>query len=159
VKGVEPALGVFKRIPALLYLLIHIAKDPATRDAVTNAQLDTFAATSGRISGSEEIGTQALFNFVTHLAHWAPGFMKPLRGRSAVQVAAASVSGAPSEGRDRALAPAIVRAYYANAPEGSYVYAGWKQVQHYVNDMRDDGLDVTGDPVLSASQPPSRDVA
>ena len=71
-----------------------------------------------------------------------------------MEAAAAEVPGSPSEARDRLLAPAIVRAFYANAGPSAYIVRAWPQLQKYVRDMRDDGLDVTGDSVLAASSPP-----
>jgi hypothetical protein len=151
------ALQVIRATPALLNLFIDLAKDPSTRQAVADAQLGAFLALSGRFAGSEEITTQALYNFVTHLKHWAPGYIAPPGRPSAVQVAAAKVGGSASADRDRQLAPAIVQAFYDNAPSSGYVVTGWKQVQSYVRDMARDGLDVTGDPLLSASSAPGKE--
>ncbi len=49
----------------------------------------------------------------------------------------------------------VVRAFYAAAPANAYIRnaQGWKQLQGYVRDMRQDGL-ATADPVLSAAEPP-----
>lgn len=155
VEGSKPALQVIRATPALMNLLIHLAKDPATRDAVTDAQLGTFVATSGKFAASEQLATQALFTFASHLKHWAPGYLAPPGKKNAVETAAAAVPGAPSADRDKQLAPAVVTAYYANAPVNAYIAgSGWKQLQKYVRDMREDGLDVVSDPVLSASSPP-----
>jgi hypothetical protein len=156
VEGKAEALQVIRATPALLNLFIHVAKNPSTRDAVTDAQLGTFLATSAKVAGSEQLATQALFNFVAHLKHWAPGYVVPPHGKTAVETAAAAVPGQPSEARDRQLAPEIVKAFYGNAGPKAYIVGSWKsQVQRYaLHDMRDDGLDVTGDPVLSASSPP-----
>lgn len=154
VTGKREALQVIRQTPALLNLFVKLAKDPTTRDAVTDAQLGAFVAGSGNLRGSQEIATQALYNFATHLKHWAPGYLEP-RGGSAIEVAARQVPGAPSDARDRLLAPAIVRAFYANAPAGSYPWKQWRQLQGYaLRDMKADGLDVTGDSALSASAPP-----
>jgi len=151
VTGKKEALEVIRSTPALVNLFIDLAKDPATREAVADAQLGAFLATSASIPGSETIGTQALYTFATHLAHWAPGWAKP-----AVKAAAAQVPGDPSADRDVRLAPAIVAAFYEAAPAKSYVVTGWNQLKGYVRDMAKDGLDVTGDPVLSASSPPGK---
>lgn len=150
VEGKREALQVIRQTPALLHLLIHVAKDPATRDAVTRAQLDTFLAGSGSLPGSETIATQALYNFASHLKHWAPAYM-----RGVIAEAAAKVPGPPSPERDRRLAVAIAEGFYARAPEGSYPRKQWRQFQGYVRDMRTDGLDVTADPVLAAADPPA----
>jgi hypothetical protein len=153
VTGKAPALQVIRGTPALLHLFIHLAKNPATRGPVADAQLGAFLASSGTFSGSETIATQALYNFVSHLKHWAPGFVS-------VDTASAEVPGAPNEERDRQLVPAIVRAFYRKAPANSYVRnaQGWKQLQGYaLRDMKADGLDVSDDPMLTASEPPGGD--
>jgi hypothetical protein len=150
VTGQKPALEVVRRTPALLHLLISVAKDPATRDAVTEAQLAAWMATSGNLPGGDAIFTQALYNFCTHLKHWAPGYMD-----GAVTWAASQVAGDPSETRDRQLAPLVVRYFYAKA-KGKWIPA-WKQMQQYVGHVKADGLDVSADPVLAASSPPTDD--
>lgn len=153
VTGKTPALQVIRGTPALMNLFIHLAKDPATREAVADAQLGAFLASSGTFAGSNEVATQALYNFVAHLKHWAPGFV-------AVDSAAAGVPGGPSEDRDRALAAAVVRVFYDKAPAKSYVRTGWKQLQGYaLRDMKADGLDVGGDPLFTASEPPSKGIS
>lgn len=149
VTGKKEGLQAIRRQPVLLHLLIHLAKDPATRDAVTDAQLATFKAQAGSIPGSETIATQALFNFAAHLKHWAPAYMAGV-----VESAASAVAGAPTEARDRELAPEIVRGFYAKA-KGYAWRPDWKQLQGYVRDMKNDGLDVTSDSVLAASVPPT----
>lgn len=155
VEGRGEALEVIRRTPALLNLLIAIAKDPATREAVADAQAGVFVATSGKIAGSETIATQALYTLASHLKHWAPGYML-----HAVERAAAAVPGAPSEERDRRLAPAIVQAFYAAAPADSYIVKGWPQAQRYMlRDMKEDGLDLSGDPVLAAASAPTKEAA
>lgn len=149
VAGKTPALQVIRSTPALMNLFIQLAKDASTREAVADAQLGAFLASSGTFSGSEAVATQALYNFVAHLKHWAPGYAS-----GSVETAASEIPGSPSEERDRLLAPAIVRAFYNKAPAGSYVHKGWRQLQGYVRDMKEDGLDVTGDPTLAAPDPP-----
>ncbi len=154
VRGKREGLEAIKASPELLNLLISLARDPATRDAVTRAQLDTFKALSGNLPGSETIGTQGLFNFAVHLKHWAPGFMV-----DSVNVAASKVPGAPSEARDRTLAPEIVRRFYERAHAAKGWIPDWKQLKGYVGDMKTDGLDVTADAVLSAPESPVKAVA
>ncbi len=146
VTGKREALEVIRRTPALLDLFIHLAKDPQTREAVAEAQLDAFLKTSGNLPGSDTIATQALFNFATHLKHWAPGYMQGV-----VEEAASRVPGEPSPERDARLAPEVVRGFYARA--GKWV-PDWRQMQTYVRHMREDGLDVVSDPLLAASTPP-----
>jgi hypothetical protein len=124
-----------------------VAKDPHTRDDVARAQLETFMAKSGSVSASEQIFTQALFNFVSHLKHWAPAY-----AAGAVESAAAQVPGLPSVERDKALAPKIVEHFYGRAQGW---IPDWRQMQGYaLRDMAADGLDVSGDPVVSAAQHP-----
>lgn len=132
----------------LLNLLIHLAEDPATRDAVTDAQLHAFQTTSAAIPGSETIYSQALFNLATHLKHWAPGYMVGV-----VESAGNEVPGAPSLERDKLLATQIVDGFYGLAHGW---IPDWKQLQGYVlRDMKVDGLDVSDDPVLTAATSPS----
>lgn len=150
VQGKQEALQVIRKTPALIYLFIDLAKNPATRDAVTDAQLATFMHGSGNISGSETLATQALFNFVAHLKHWAPGATKGV-----VEAAAQAVPGSPSEERDKLLAPEIVKNFIAHGPSYVKTTSGWKQLQGYaLRDMKADGLDVSGDPVITAEGPP-----
>jgi hypothetical protein len=159
VTGKKEALEVIRATPALVALFVHLAEDPATRDAVTAAQLRAFLETSAQVPGSEEVSSQALFNFLVHLAHWAPGYAKPQGRPSVVQAAAAQVPGTPSADRDRQLAPLIVQGFYANVPAGAWT-PSWTQLQGYaLRDMKADGLDVGGDPVLSASSPPATKTA
>src|SRR4029079_9533280 len=75
VTGKQEALEVFRASQPLLYLLIKLARSPATRDAVANAQLGTFFMSAGDIWSANELATQALFNMVSHLKHWAPGYV------------------------------------------------------------------------------------
>lgn len=147
IEGKQEALRVIRSTPALLNLFIRLAEDEATRDVVTNAQLEHFMATSGQIAGSETIATQALFNFAAHLKHWAPAYM-----RGVVEEAAQRVPGEPSVERDKRLAPEIIKGFYARTR--GWV-PDWRQMQKYaVGDMRADGLDVSADPVVAAPAPP-----
>jgi len=74
VTGKKEALEVIRAALPLLNLLIKLARAPETRDAVADAQLGTFFISAGDISSANEIATQALFNMVAHLKHWAPGY-------------------------------------------------------------------------------------
>lgn len=151
VEGTEDALQVIRRTPALLALFVHLAEDPATREDVAAAQLDAFRALAGKVEGGGAIATQALYTFAAHLQHWAPEYMKGV-----VEEAARAVPGPPSPARDQRLAPLMVRGFYRRAPHGSYPWAQWAQLQRYaLRDMKEDGLDVSHDPVLTASAPPS----
>lgn len=150
VQGKQEALQVIRKTPALIYLFIDLAKNPATRDAVTDAQLATFMRGSANLPGSETIATQALFNFAAHLKHWAPGAM-----RGVIEAAAQAVPDSPSEERDKLLAPEIVKLFVARGPGYVKNTTGWKQLQGYaLRDMKADGLDVSGDPVITASESP-----
>lgn len=147
----KEALRFIGQSPSLLSLFSHLAKEPLTRDAVTDAQLGAFVAGSGNIPGSESIATQALFNFATHLKHWAPGYMVGLNETLAL------VPGAPSPERDKLLAPEIVKHFYGKVPAGGWT-PDWKQMHTYFKDMRNDGLDVMADPVIAGSDHPPTNV-
>jgi hypothetical protein len=154
VTGKAEALQVIRQTPALLNLFIQVAKDPNTRDAVANAQLAAFLATSGNVPAGSTISTQALYNLVTHLQHWAPNYMTGV-----LEAAAKATPGSPSPDRDRSLARQIVQGFYARAMGHGWV-PDWHQTQQYVlKDMAVDGLDVSGDPVLAAASAPNATAA
>lgn len=152
VTGSRPALEVMRASLPLLYLLIHIARDPGTRDAVTEAQLRAFMEGSANIPRSDEIATQALFNLVTHLKHWAPGYVI-----GCLEWALPKAGGTePSIDRDRVLAPLIGRYFYGKARKYKWI-PDWKQFQLYWKHMKEDGLDCLNDPFITASAPPAGD--
>jgi hypothetical protein len=152
VTGKSEALEVIRRSVPLLYLLIDVARAPATRDAVTEAQLLTFMEGSGNISGAELITTQALFNLVAHLKHWAPGYVMGVMEWAAPQLC----DMAPSADRDRALAVLVGRYFYGKANKTKWIPA-WKQFQIYFGHMKSDGLDCLSDPFIQASAAPADD--
>lgn len=148
VSGKDPALEVIRASVPLLCGLIHCARGPATRDVVTEAQLDVFMERSAEHDGADEIATQALFNFLTHLKHWAPAY-----AMGAIPWALSQVGmGTRDEARDRALAPQIGRYFYGKAENYSWKPA-FSQFKQYVTHMKQDGLDVTADPWMSAAAP------
>lgn len=152
VTGSKPALEVMRGSLPLLYLLIHAARDPSTRDAVTEAQLRAFMEGSAHIPRSDEIATQALFNLVAHLKHWAPAYTI-----GCLEWALPRAGGdEPSIERDRILAPLIGRYFYGKARKYKWI-PDWKQFQLYWKHMKDDGLDCLGDPFIMASAPPVGD--
>ena len=152
VTGSKPALEVMRGSLPLLYLLIQAARDPSTRDAVTEAQLRAFMEGSANIPGSDEIATQALFNLVAHLKHWAPGYTIGCLEWALPRAG----GGEPSVDRDRILAPLIGRYFYGKARKYKWI-PDWKQFQLYWKHMKDDGLDCLSDPFITASAPPSDD--
>ncbi len=147
VSGKDPALEVIRASVPLLCSLIHLARGPLTRDAVTEAQFEVFAERSAEHDGAEEIATQALFNLITHLKHWAPAY-----AMGAIPWALTQVSGELSEERDRALAPQIGRYFYGKAQSYSWKPA-FSQFKQYVTHMKQDGLDCTSDPWFMQDQP------
>lgn len=149
VTGRREALEVMRRSVPLLHLLIDIARSPATRDAATEAQLLTFMEGSANIAGADAIATQALFNFVAHLMHWAPGYAV-----GCLVWAAPQVGGEPSEDGDRRLAVLVGRYFYARAQKSRWI-PDWKQFQLYFRHMKEDGLDCLDDPFIQAAAPPS----
>ncbi|MFS8071427.1 MAG: peptidoglycan-binding domain-containing protein, partial [Byssovorax sp.] len=151
VTGGKDALEILRRSRPLLYLLIHVARDPSTRDAATEAQLRTFMDGSANISGSEAVATPALFNLIAHLKHWAPGYVM-----GCLEWALPQAGDGPSEERDRRLATLVGRYFYGKAHKFKWI-PDWKQFQLYWKHMRDDGLDCLNDPFILASAPPAED--
>lgn len=135
----------------ILYSLIDAARNEATRNAVTEAQLVTFMESSAKISGCEGIATQALFNLVAHLKHWAPGYVM-----GCMEWALPQAGDGPSEDRDRRLAVLIGRYFYGKAHKTKWI-PDWKQFQLYWHHMKQDGLDCLSDPFIQASGPPTDD--
>ncbi len=149
-QGKKDALNAIRSDPRLLALFVHLAEDQMTRDAVIEAQLQAFVSGAGTLAKSDQIHTQALYNFVTHLKHWLPGYVK-----GAVEAAADKVPGEPSEARDKILASEIVRHFYANAAPK---VPNWNQLKGYaLRDMKADGLDVSGESVFQSATPPTPD--
>lgn len=151
VSGGKPALKVIRVSLPLLYLLIDVGRSVATRDAVTDAQLATFLETSANIPGSGAIATQALFNFIVHLNHWAPGYVKGVLAWTVPQAG----ENEPSEGRDCRMAVLIGRYFYGKA-QGKWI-PDWKQFQSYWRRMKQDGLDCTDQDFIKADLAPTDD--
>jgi hypothetical protein len=149
VSGRDPALQVVRGSMDLLYLLIHAARAPGTRDAVTGAQLDTFLNSSANIDGAGAIHTQALFNFVVHLKHWAPAYVSGVMAWALPQVA-----GESSDERDRGLAPLFGRFFYGRANKMKWK-PSWQQFKLFWAHMKIDGLDCSGDPFIQRPEPPT----
>ncbi len=152
VTGTAPALEIVRGSAELLHTLIHAARDGATRDAVTGAQLTTFLETSAVIPGAEAVATQALFNLLVHLNHWLPAYMI---GALAWAVPRAG-EGGPSAERDKKLAALCCRYFYGKARRGP-IAPDYKQLAIYWEHMKADGLDCLDDPFFRAGAPPSDD--
>lgn len=151
VTGGREALEVMRRSVPLLHLLIDLARSPATRDAVTEAQLRTFMESSGNVSGADAVATQALFNLIAHLKHWAPGYVI-----GCLEWAVPQAGDGPSADRDRRLAPLVGRYFYGKARKYRWI-PDWKQFQLYFHHMKADGLDCLDDPFIRAAGPPADD--
>lgn len=151
VTGGKDALEILRRSLPLLYQLIRVARDPSTRDAATEAQLRTFMDGSANISGSEAVATQALFNLIAHLKHWAPGYVM-----GCLEWALPQAGEGPSEERDRRLATLVGRYFYGKAHKFKWI-PDWKQLQLYWKHMKADGLDCLSDPFILTSAPPAED--
>lgn len=152
VRGTAPALKVIQSTPSLVALLVDVARSPATRAEVLDAQLNTFLAFGGKVAGQEQAATQALFNFAAHLQHWAPGF-----GNGALSWAASQVPGPPSRVRDVALAEKMLYYFYDRARKTKWI-PSWPQAKGYWNDMVSDGLtEAKGHPILARTTPPGMD--
>lgn len=152
VTGKEEGLLAIRRSPALLCLLIDIARNPGTRDIATGAQLRTFMEGSANISGSEAVATQALFNFIAHLRHWAPGYVM-----GCLEWAVPQVDGEPSPERDLRLASLVGRYFYGKATKTKWV-PDFRQFQlYFVRHMKEDGLDASGEAFIQAGSHPTDD--
>jgi hypothetical protein len=162
VSGTAAPLQVVRGTEELLYMLVHVAEDPATRDAVIDAQLTVFEATSAHITQAEAIFTQALFDFIVHLKHWAPGYVV-----GAVEWAVAKAGGAKpaSVEQDLALAPWIGEYFYrrantARANNATAWIPSWLQFKSYWKFMIDDGGPALEELVTSTfvkeDKPPSK---
>ncbi|WP_437322460.1 peptidoglycan-binding domain-containing protein [Sorangium sp. So ce394] len=152
VTGGKEALEILRRSVPLLHLLIDLARNPATRDAVTEAQLRTFMDGSGNICGADAIATQALFNLIAHLKHWAPGYVIGCLEWAVPQLG----PGSPSEERDRRLAALVGRYFYGKARKHRWI-PDFRQFRLYFRHMKDDGLDCLDEPFLQAAAPPGDD--
>ncbi len=152
ITGKKEALEIMRHSLPLLYMLIHASRDLATRNAVTDAQLRTFMNGSANISRSEEIATQALFNLIAHLKHWAPGYVTGALEWAVPQAG----EGPPSPERDRRLAVLVGRYFYGKARAFKWI-PDWKQFKMYWDHMKKDGLDCLSDPFITASAPPEDD--
>jgi hypothetical protein len=151
VTGGKEALEIIRRSVPLLHVLIDLARNPTTRDAVTEAQLRTFMQGSGNISGADAIATQALFNLIAHLKHWAPGYVT-----GCLEWAVPQAGEGPSADRDKRLAALVGRYFYGKARKFKWI-PDWKQFQLYFHHMKTDGLDCLEDPFIKAAGPPAED--
>ncbi|HRI66394.1 MAG TPA: peptidoglycan-binding domain-containing protein [Polyangium sp.] len=150
--GKAEALEVMRASLPLLYLLIDLARSSETREAVADAQLGTFFISAGDISSAEQMATQALFNMISHLKHWAPGYATGCLEWAVPQVANEPISAE----RDKHLARLAGRYFYGKARGKAWVPA-WKQFQSYWRHMKEDGLDCLDDPFIRASSHPTDD--
>lgn len=152
VTGKKEALEVMRASIPLLNLLIQLARSPETREAVADAQLGTFFISAGDIADAEEMSTQALFNLVSHLKHWAPGYATGCLEWAVPQL----TDKTPSAERDKLLARLVGRYFYGKARGKGWV-PDWKQFQSYWRHMKEDGLDALNDPFIQASAAPTDD--
>lgn len=152
VTGKQEALEVMRASVPLLNLLIKLSRAPETRDAVADAQLGTFFISAGDVSSANEMATQALFNMVSHLKHWGPGYATGCLEWAVPQVADQAVS--PE--RDKLLARLVGRYFYGKARGKGWI-PDWKQFQGYWRHMKEDGLDCLSDPFIQAASYPTDD--
>jgi hypothetical protein len=133
-------------------MLIHASRATETRDAVTEAQLATFFVSAVDIGKAEAIATQALFNLVAHLRHWAPGYAQGCIEWALPQLEQTS----PSPERDKRLAVLVGRYFYGKARKFRWI-PDWRQFQLYWQHMKHDGLDCLDDPFIRANASPTED--
>lgn len=150
VRGNANALELVRTVDALPKLLVFVARDPVTREDVLRAQLETFLQFGGKVEAQEEAATQALFNLIAHLKHWAPGF-----GNGSLAWAAKQVPGPPSRARDVNLAEKALEYFYSKAKKIGGWIPSWPQAKGYWKHMVEDGLsEAAGHPILSMPEPP-----
>lgn len=152
ITGKKEALEVMRASMPLIYMLIHAARDPEMRDAVIEAQLKTFFISAGNVGKAEAIATQALFNMVAHLRHWAPAYADGSIEWALTQLPPA----ASSVERDKRLAVLVGRYFYGKARKFQWI-PDWKQFQIYWHHMKQDGLDCLDDPFIRAAAYPKED--
>ncbi|HRI65211.1 MAG TPA: hypothetical protein PK156_13270, partial [Polyangium sp.] len=152
VTGKKEALEVIRTSLPLLWMLIHASRAPETRDAVTDAQLETFFVSATDIGKADAIATQALFNLVAHLRHWAPGYAVGCIEWAMTQME----PGAPSVERDKRLAVLVGRYFYGKARKFEWI-PDWRQFQLYWQHMKADGLDCLNYPFIHAKASPTDD--
>lgn len=152
VTGKSEALEVIRATMPLISMLIHAARSPETRAAVIDAQVKTYFISAGNVGKAEAIATQALFNYVAHLRHWAPAYAD-----GSIEWALTQMEpGAPSIERDKRLAVLVGRYFYGKANKFKWI-PDWKQFQIYWHHMKQDGLDCLGDPFIKATSSPKDD--
>jgi hypothetical protein len=152
ITGKKEALEVIRSSLPLIYMLIHAARSLETRDVVIDAQIKTFLISAGNVGKAEEIATQALFNMVAHLRHWAPAYADGSIEWAITQLP----PGAPSVERDKRLAVLVGRYFYGKARKFQWI-PDWKQFQIYWQHMKQDGLDCLDDPFIRATTYPKDD--
>jgi hypothetical protein len=152
ITGKQEALEVMRASLPLLNLLIKLARAPETREAIADAQLGTFFISAGDVSKADAVASQALFNMISHLKHWAPGYATGCLEWAVPQVADQPVS----TERDKQLARLVGRYFYGKARGKSWI-PDWKQFQGYWRHMKEDGLDCLNDPFIQASSYPTDD--
>lgn len=152
VTGRKEALEIMRASIPLLNLLIKLARAPETREAIADAQLGTFFISAGDISSAQEMATQALFNMVSHLKHWAPGYAMGCLEWAVPQL----TDKVASTERDKHLARLAGRYFYGKARGKGWI-PDWKQFQSYWKHMKEDGLDCLSDPFIQASSYPADD--
>jgi hypothetical protein len=152
VTGKKEALEVIRASLPLLCMLIHASRSPETREYAAEAQLGTFFVSAGDIGKADAIATQALFNLVAHLRHWAPGYAMGCIEWALTQME----PGAPSIERDKRLAVLVGRYFYGKAHKFQWI-PDWKQFQLYWQHLKADGLDCLSDPFIRASASPTDD--
>lgn len=152
ITGKKEALEIMRKSMPLLSMLIHASRDPETRDAVTEAQLGTFLISAGDIGAADAVATQALFNLIAHLRHWAPGYAMGCVEWALTQLP----PGEPSVERDKTLAVLVGRYFYGKAHKFEWI-PDWKQFQLYWRHMKDDGLDCLDTSFIQAKAAPTED--
>ncbi len=108
-----PALEAWRQQHDLLSAIIGISEDPATREAVAEAQYAVYLSNSTSWPGQDKVFTLALYFMITHLFHWVPACAK--YGFNVQKIFQAIGGGTPSTATDKQLAVRVARAFVARA--------------------------------------------
>jgi hypothetical protein len=153
-KGKDLGLLTVRRNRQLLLLLIDLARDPATRQIVLDAQLHVFMTTSAAWLYNEMVTSIAAFTFVTHLKHWAPAYCtKPVLLATIFEPdegGTLTTSTPKSVALDAKIVLAAVHTFYRHATLSHGWFPDFTQAQGYWQDMKADGAaekDDNGQPV------------
>jgi hypothetical protein len=103
------ALDAWRKQNDLIYAIIGMSEDPATREAVAESQWKVYLSNSTKWSGQEKIHSLALYFMITHMIHWMPAM--GMNGVQVNAVFAALGATAPSNEIDKKMAPRFANGF------------------------------------------------